>query len=70
MAIYIERAASTFSPQGSAAKPTRRVKREVRYLLIGGQAVIAHSEPRYTKGVDLWIEPTPCHAGNGIHFRP
>lgn len=36
--------------------------RKVRYLLIGGQAVIAHSEPRYTKDVDLWIEPSTINA--------
>jgi hypothetical protein len=27
------------------------------YLLIGGYAVSLHSEPRYTKDIDLWIGP-------------
>jgi len=29
---------------------------KVRYLVIGGQAVIVHSEPRYTKDLDIWVE--------------
>jgi hypothetical protein len=29
----------------------------VRYLIVGGYAVMAHTEPRYTKDLDLWIEP-------------
>jgi len=28
---------------------------EVRYLIIGGYAVIKHSEPRFTKDLDLWV---------------
>lgn len=36
--------------------------RKVKYLLIGGQAVIVHSEPRYTKDVDLWVEPSVKNA--------
>lgn len=27
----------------------------VRFLIIGGYAVIRHSEPRYTKDLDLWV---------------
>lgn len=27
----------------------------VRYLVIGGYAVIQHSEPRFTKDLDIWI---------------
>lgn len=30
----------------------------VEYLLVGGYAVILHSEPRYTKDIDVWIHPT------------
>jgi len=30
-----------------------------RYLLVGGYAVVAHTKPRYTKDVDLWIDPAP-----------
>lgn len=31
----------------------------VRYLVVGGYAVAFHGHPRYTKDLDLWIEPTP-----------
>lgn len=34
----------------------------VRYLVVGGFAVIEHTEPRYTKDLDLWVEPTPGNA--------
>ena len=30
---------------------------EVRYLIVGGLAFIYHAKPRYTKDMDLWIEP-------------
>ena len=30
--------------------------RRVRYLVIGAYAVMYHSEPRYTKDIDLWID--------------
>jgi predicted nucleotidyltransferase len=29
----------------------------VRYLIVGGYAVMVHTEPRYTKDLDLWTEP-------------
>jgi hypothetical protein len=32
------------------------------YLVVGGQAVIAHGYPRLTKDMDLWVRPT---ASNG-----
>ncbi len=32
--------------------------RFVDYLLIGGQAVIAHGYPRLTKDMDLWVRPS------------
>lgn len=35
----------------------------VRYLVVGGVAVIEHTEPRYTKDLDLWVEPSPENAG-------
>jgi hypothetical protein len=28
---------------------------QVRYLVVGGYAVIEHTEPRYTKDFDIWI---------------
>jgi hypothetical protein len=30
-------------------------KESVRYLIIGGYAVIKHAEPRYTKDLDIWV---------------
>ena len=35
---------------------------EVRYLVAGGYAVIHHSQPRYTKDIDIWLEPTAENA--------
>lgn len=30
---------------------------EVRYLIVGGYAVAFHGHPRYTKDLDIWIDP-------------
>jgi hypothetical protein len=35
---------------------------KVRYLVVGGYAVMTYTEPRYTKDLDLWIEATPRNA--------
>jgi len=35
---------------------------DVRFLVVGAHAVIFYSVPRYTKDLDLWIEPTPENA--------
>jgi len=35
---------------------------EVRYLVAGGYAVIHHSQPRYTKDIDIWLEPSAVNA--------
>ena len=32
-------------------------KHRVRYLIIGGLAFIYHAKPRYTKDMDLWVDP-------------
>jgi hypothetical protein len=32
---------------------------KVRYLIIGGLAFIYHAKPRYTKDMDLWLDPDP-----------
>ncbi|MBL7081075.1 MAG: hypothetical protein ISS44_00700 [Candidatus Omnitrophica bacterium] len=32
-------------------------KHKVRYLVVGAYAVIHYTEPRYTKDLDIWIEP-------------
>jgi hypothetical protein len=34
----------------------------VRYLVIGGYAVIQHAEPRFTKDLDLWISTDASNA--------
>src|SRR5262249_2582435 len=34
----------------------------VRFVVVGAYAVIQHTEPRYTKDLDLWIEPTAENA--------
>ena len=31
---------------------------DARYLVIGGYAVMFYTEPRFTKDLDLWVEPT------------
>jgi len=35
---------------------------EVRYLIVGGYAVMLYTEPRYTKDLDLWIETSAENA--------
>ncbi len=35
---------------------------EVKYLVIGGYAVIQHAEPRFTKDLDLWISTDIANA--------
>jgi hypothetical protein len=35
---------------------------KVRYLVVGGYAVMAYTEPRYTKDLDIWIEASPKNA--------
>ena len=37
-------------------------KHEVRYLVVGGYAAMHYSQPRFTKDIDLWLEPTPTNA--------
>ena len=34
----------------------------VRYLVVGGYAVMKYTEPRYTKDLDVWVEATPKNA--------
>ncbi len=33
-------------------------RHKVRYLIVGGLAFIYHAKPRFTKDIDLWVEPT------------
>ena len=38
----------------------------VRYLVIGGYAVALHGYPRYTKGMDVWIEASAENAARMV----
>jgi len=35
----------------------------VRYLVIGGYALVQYAEPRFTKDLDLWISTDAANAG-------
>lgn len=35
---------------------------KVEYLVAGGYAVIHHSQPRYTKDLDVWVKPSTENA--------
>lgn len=35
---------------------------KVRYLIIGAHAVAFYTEPRYTKDMDIWVDPSPDNA--------
>ena len=34
-------------------------RHDVRYLIIGGLAFIYHAKPRFTKDMDVWLDPEP-----------
>ena len=34
-------------------------RHHVRYLIIGGLAFIFHAKPRFTKDIDVWLDPEP-----------
>jgi hypothetical protein len=34
-------------------------RHDVRYLVIGGLAFIFHAKPRFTKDIDVWLDPAP-----------
>jgi predicted nucleotidyltransferase len=38
----------------------------VRYLVVGGYAVMKYTEPYNTKDLDIWIEPSPENAAGAI----
>jgi hypothetical protein len=40
----------------------RFVAAQVRFLVVGGYAVIKYTEPYYTKDLDIWIEADPENA--------
>ncbi|MFH1530549.1 MAG: hypothetical protein ABIK09_07430 [Pseudomonadota bacterium] len=33
----------------------------ISYLIIGGDAYSLHAEPRYTKNLDIWLDPTAAN---------
>ncbi len=37
-------------------------KHQVKYLIVGGYAVMKYTEPFYTKDLDIWIDATPDNA--------
>jgi predicted nucleotidyltransferase len=37
-------------------------RHRVRYLIIGAYATIYYAEPRYTKDLDIWVEPEANNA--------
>ena len=37
-------------------------KHEIRYLIVGGYAVMKYSEPRFTKDLDIWIATDQANA--------
>lgn len=36
----------------------------VRFLMIGGYAVMKYKEPYHTKDLDLWVDPSPGNAAS------
>lgn len=36
--------------------------RSVRYLIVGGYAVTFHARPRFTKYLDVWVDPSPANS--------
>jgi hypothetical protein len=34
----------------------------VRYLIVGGYAAMIHTEPRYTKDLDIWVDRSEANA--------
>ena len=41
-------------------------KYDVRYLIVGGYAVMKYSEPRFTKALDMWIA-TDLENANAVY---
>lgn len=39
-------------------------KHRIRYLIVGGYAVMKYSEPRFTKDIDVWIATDPKNANS------
>jgi hypothetical protein len=43
---------------------------EARYLLVGGYAVAFHAQPRFTKDLDVWTDPTRVYEALGQFGAP
>ena len=41
-------------------------KTEVRYLVVGGYAAMHYSQPRFTRDLDLWLDPTQANAARAL----
>lgn len=39
----------------------------VKYLIVGGHAVMLYTEPRYTEDLDVWIEASEENAARVFH---
>ena len=37
--------------------------RHVRAVVVGGYALAFHAKPRFTKDIDVFVDPTPENAG-------
>lgn len=35
---------------------------KVRYLIVGGYALMLYCEPKFTKDLDIWVEPQDVNA--------
>lgn len=35
---------------------------QVEFIVVGAHAVMVHTEPRYTKDLDVWVRPTEANA--------
>jgi hypothetical protein len=38
------------------------LRREVRFVIVGAHALAHHAKPRYTKDLDLFVQPSPENA--------
>jgi hypothetical protein len=39
---------------------------EVRFLVVGAYAVTFHARPRFTRDLDVWVEPTAANAARVV----
>ena len=39
---------------------------DAKYLLVGGYALAVHAAPRFTKDLDVWVEPTAANAARAM----